>query len=427
MKKCISIIVALLLCRCVYAQYTLEDCQTMARENYPLIKQYELIEKVAEYNIVNAKRAWLPQITLSGQASYQNDVVSFPDEMTNVFEMVGITLNPLHKDQYRVSLDVSQIIWDGGYTKAKKEAEMADMEVMKLSNETDLYALEERINQIYFGILTLKEQEKQARLREKLLEENRNVIATGAANGVAAESDFNLIEAELLANQQYITRIKISMNAYIKILSLMTGIDIQETAVFEKPAVPVPSTRQILRPELKLFDARLSALEIQKKISNTAVMPKFSFFAQGLYGYPGFNMFEDMLHYQWSWNYIVGLRFQWNVSSFYTKKNNIRNIEVNKNMVNVQKERFIYENNLQQSQTNAAINQMLEIMQDDDRIIELRTKIRIASESKWQNGIITMSELLKDITNETNARLDKSIHELEWLKKIYELKSITNN
>lgn len=146
-------------------------------------------------------------------------------------------------------------------------------------------------------------------------------------------------------------------------------------------------------------------------------MPKFSFFAQGLYGYPGFNMFEDMLHYQWSWNYIVGLRFQWNVSSFYTKKNNIRNIEVNKNMVNVQKERFIYENNLQQSQTNAAINQMLEIMQDDDRIIELRTKIRIASESKWQNGIITMSELLKDITNETNARLDKSIHELEWLKK----------
>ena len=138
-------------------------------------------------------------------------------------------------------------------------------------------------------------------------------------------------------------------------------------------------------------------------------------------------IFEDMLHYQWSWNYIVGLRFQWNVSSFYTKKNNIRNIEVNKNMVNVQKERFIYENNLQQSQTNAAINQMLEIMQDDDRIIELRTKIRIASESKWQNGIITMSELLKDITNETNARLDKSIHELEWLKKIYELKSITNN
>lgn len=265
MKKCISIIVALLLCRCVYAQYTLEDCQTMARENYPLIKQYELIEKVAEYNIVNAKRAWLPQITLSGQASYQNDVVSFPDEMTNVFEMVGITLNPLHKDQYRVSLDVSQIIWDGGYTKAKKEAEMADMEVMKLSNETDLYALEERINQIYFGILTLKEQEKQARLREKLLEENRNVIATGAANGVAAESDLNLIEAELLANQQYITRIKTSMNAYIKILSLMTGIDIQETAVFEKPAVPVPSTRQILRPELKLFDARLSALEIQKK------------------------------------------------------------------------------------------------------------------------------------------------------------------
>ncbi len=427
MKKLILIIACILSCLYAQAQYTLEECQALARENYPLIKQYDLIDKSADYNIQNAKRAWLPQISLSGQATYQSDVTSFPSEMTDIYETMGISLNPLHKDQYRISLDINQTIWDGGYAKSKKEAAEAEREVRLLDNETEMYALNERINQIYFGILTLTEQEKQSELKHRLLEENKSSITSGAENGVATENDLNLIEAELLTNKQYKARICSSRKAYITILSVMTGQSIPEAAEFEKPSVPAQSSGLIQRPELKLLDAQISALDAQRRSVNSMSMPKFSFFAQGLYGNPGLNMFEDMMSYQWSWNYIVGIRFQWNISSFYTRKNNLRSIEMNQNSINVQRERFIYENNLQQSQAIAAVEQMQEVMMEDDRIIELRTKIRETSESKWQNGVITMSDLLKDITNESNARLEKSMHELEWLKKLYELKTITNN
>ncbi len=427
MKKLISIIILFLSCIYADAQYTLDECQTLARENYPLIKQYELIEKSADYSIQNARRAWLPQISLSGQATYQSDVPSFPEEMTDLYDKIGISLHPLHNDQYRIALDINQTIWDGGYARSRREEAEADREVLLLSNTTELYALNERINQIYFGILTLGEQEQQAMLRESLLNENRKAVGSAAENGVATEGDLDLLDAELLVNKQYISRIRSSRKAYIQILSLMTGKVLGEDAVFEKPAVPSSGTAGPGRPELKLFEAQLNALESKKRAANSAVMPHFNFFAQGLYGNPGLNMFEDMMSYQWSWNYIVGIRFQWNISSFYTRKNNLRNIELSQNRVNVQRERFIYENNLQQSQTVAAIEQMKDIMSEDERIIELRTKVRMASEAKFRNGVITMSELLKDITNETNARLEKSINELEWLKKIYELKNIRNN
>ncbi len=427
MKHLISSIICLTLCICANGQYTLDRCQELAKANYPLIRQYELIEKVAEYDVSNARRAWLPQVSLSGQATYQSDVTSFPEEMTNIYNQVGIDINPLHKDQYRLVLDVNQTIWDGGLTKARREATEAEKEVQTMSTDADLYALRDRINQIYFGILTLIEQEKQVALRADLLNENLDVLKSAVANGAASDSDLYLIEAELLANGQNRTRIRTSRNAYIKILSLMTGEEIPSEAEFAKPQPSSNGTQEIRRPELKLFDAQFASLNAQKRAANSAVMPRFSFFAQGLYGNPGLNMFQDMMEYKWSWNYIVGVRFQWNISSFYTHKNTMRNIEANQSRIAVQKDRFIFENNLQQAQADAAISRMDEIMLDDDRIIELRTKIREASESKWKNGVITTSELLKDITNEANARLEKSMHELEWLKNIYELKTIVNN
>ncbi len=427
MKDLISIIAALLFCLSANAQYTLEQCQNLAKFNYPLIKQYELIEKVAEYDVQNAKRAWLPQISLSGQATYQSDVTSFPTELTDIYSQAGISINPLHKDQYRIALDIKQNIWDGGYTKAQTEAAEAEKELGLLTNDADLYALESRINQIYFGILTLREQAKQAELRESLLRENYKSLEGASMNGAATESDLYLIEAELLINEQFKKRISSSKASYIQVLALMTGVDIPEDAEFEKPSVQNNTSFENNRPELQVFDAQTLALNAQKRAVNSMTMPQFSFFAQGLYGNPGLNMFQDMMEYKWRWNYIVGLRFQWNISSFYTQKNRLRSIEAQQSRITVQKDRFIYENNLQRIQADAATRQMYEIMQEDESIIELRTKIREASEAKWRNGVITTTELLKDINNEANARLEKSMHELEWLKNIYEIKTITNN
>ncbi len=423
----LSITILLLSVLCAKAQLTLDSCQALARANYPLIKQYEIIDKVAEYSMENAKRAWIPQITLSGQAVYYSDVTSFPEEMTDLYDKVGIQLQPLHNDQYRVALDVNQIIWDGGQIKARRESVKAEQEVAARSNDAEIYALESRVIQIYFGILTLDEQFKQAQLREELLRENRKVVEAFVDNEVAMAGDLSLIDAELLANEQQKIRIRTTRDAYVQVLSLMTGKELPEGTAFDIPEPKAYSTGEVHRPELVLFDAQMTALAAQETAVNSTVMPKFSFYAQGLYGNPGLNMFEDMLEYKWSLNYVVGVRFQWNISAFFTRKNSMRNIDLSREKIAVQKERFLYENTLQQSQTDAVIGQMREIMKNDDEIISLRTSVREASESKYQNGTIMLHDLLKDITNESFAKLEKSLHELELLKKIYEMKNITNN
>ncbi len=428
MKRSISIILALLLFSITArAQLSLGECQRLARENYPLIRQYELIDRLAAYDMQNARRAWLPQISISGQASYQSDVTSFPSEISELYDRMGISLNPLNKDQYHFSLDVQQIIWDGGATKAQAEAIEAQKNIDLLSNETELYALRERINQIYFGILTLVEQEKQLELKTRLLKDNLSVLEGASKSGAALETDIYMIEAEILVNAQQHTRISSTKAAYLQVLGLMTGREYGADTQFAIPELPEPGPAENLRPELQLFDARLHALDAQDMASSAAVMPKFSLYAQGLYGNPGLNMFQDMMEYKWSWNYIVGLRFQWNISSLFTHRNNRRKTDLGRSMVEVQRERFLYENNLQQSRQREAIAQMEAVMKDDDRIIELRAKLREASEQKWKNGVITTSELLKDIANESNAKLEKSIHELEWLRTIYELDNLTNN
>lgn len=412
-----------------HAQFTLDGCQAMARENYPLIRQYGIVEQMEEFSISNASRAWLPQLYVSGSATWQSDIVSFPDNMLGVFQAMGIDFEGLHKDQYKLSLNLEQTIWDGGASRTQKSAAKAEKEVSLYTMETELHALKERVTQVYFGILTLDEQLKQIGVVNEILEDNLKVVESMLQEGTATGSDADKIEAEIMTNSQQRMRIEGMRQAYVSVLSLMTGEKMDQSSSFEKPqAVLVPSAgMENLRPELKLFDARSAAIDVQKKALDNAVMPRFSLFAQGCYGYPGLNMFEDMVSYRWSPYLIAGIRLQWNISAFYTKKNSSRKLDLSRQQIDIQKETFLYNSRIEETQLSAAIDRMAEIMQTDDRIIRLRSGVRQASEAKLRNGTITVNELLKDISGETSAEIDKSLHELEYLKNIYELKNTTNN
>ena len=76
----------------------------MAKENYPLIRQYELIDKTVEYSLSNVKKAYLPQFNLSAQATYQSAAADFPDELKRLFKdftnvyMIEVT----EKNKYKV-------------------------------------------------------------------------------------------------------------------------------------------------------------------------------------------------------------------------------------------------------------------------------------------------------------------------------------
>ena len=429
MKKLVILLTALSFWMYAGAEeYTLNGIQQLARANYPAIRQFELIDKIADFSLADASSAWAPQISLSGQATYQSDVVSFPESMTDVFSMLGVDISGLHKDQYKLALNIEQILWDGGYTKSRKEAVLAEKEVSSKSLEVELYALVDKVNQLYFGILVLDEQLRLNDLTAGILEDNRKIIQSYIDNGLAKPSDLAKVDAELIANSQQRTRICSSRKAYIQVLSVMTGRELSEEDTFVRPEPVLYSDNpQSNRPELQLYDAMALSIEADRTAVKSMLMPRFSLFAQGLYGYPGLNMFEDMMEYRWRPNFYVGVRFQWEISAFYTKRNTERRLDASVRQVKLQRETFLYGKRIEQVRLNADIEQMREILEDDDRLINIRTSIREASESQLRNGTLLISDLLKDINDEHRARIDKSIHELEYLKKLYEMRYTLNH
>ena len=432
------------------AQFTLERCQTLARENYPLIKQYGLIEQSTDYSVSNALKAYLPQVSFSAQATYQSDVAAFPKKMTDMYEQIGINMKGLNKDQYRVALDVNQTIWDGGLTRAQKESLKAEGDVSAQSVEIELYALRERINRMYFGILILNEQLRQNHLLQELLQSNYNTVDAYVKNGIAMPGDLQAIRAEQLTVSQQRIQIESAAKAYRTLLSVMTGQTIDDATTFEKPPAIVSGGSNAYptvavsggrfenrlsvitslsnnRPELRLFDMQSEQLEVRKRSVVATTMPRLGVFVQGFYGNPGLNLFKDMTENKWTWNYIAGLRLQWNFGNYYTKKGDIAKLSLAQQQIDNRRETFLFNSGLLEIQQHQAIDKMRKMMFDDDEIIRLRKSIRLSSEAKFANGAITINELLKDITAESQALLSKALHELEWLQNIYELREIMNN
>ena len=433
MKRLFFIIVFVVCCSFIQAQITLDNCQELARENYPLIKQYGLIEQSTEYSVSNAAKAYLPQVLLAAQATYQSDVASFPEAMTNAYKQMGVDMKGLNKDQYKMALEVSQTVWDGGLTRAQKDISKAEGQVSAQTVEAEMYAIRERVNQLFFGILIIDEQLRQNELLQELLQSNYNIVEAYFKNGVAMQSDLDAIKVEQLSVAQQRIQIESAANAYRRMLSVMTGTTLDNSATFEKPSIISGKNQEFTtsgnnnRPELRLFDAQSEQFEAQKQAVIASTMPRLGVFAQGFYGNPGLNLFKDMTEDKWTWNYIAGVRLQWNFGSFYTKKNTLKRLSIAQQQIDSRRETFMFNNSLQQLQQQVAIDKMRKVMVDDDEIIRLRTSVRRSSEAKYANGTITVNDLLRDITTESQAQLNKSLHELDWLKNIYELKNTVNN
>jgi outer membrane protein TolC len=431
MKRLFFIIMGAACFLTAQAQFTLDECQTLARDNYPLIKQHGLIEQTTDYSIANAMKTYLPQVSFSAQITYQSDVASFPEQMTKMYEQIGLHMKGLNKDQYRAALEVNQTIWDGGLTLARVESIKAESKVSAQSVETELYNVRERINRLYFGILILNEQLQQNKILQDLLQSNYRTVDAYVKNGIALPGDLHAIKAEQLTVSQQYLQIESVAIAYRNMLSVMIGRTIDESATFKKPELTffseIPVYQLDNRPEWHLFDAQTKLFEAQKQSVIASTMPRFGLFAQGFYGNPGLNLFKDMTEGKWTWNYIAGIRLQWNFGNFYTKKGDLQRLTLARQQVDNRREVFQFNNGLQQIQQYHAIDKMRKMMIDDDEIIRLRTAIRLSSEAKYANGTITVNDLLKDITVESQALLAKALHELDRLMNIYELQYSVNN
>ena len=404
---------------------SLEECQQAAEKNYPLIRQYGLIEKTTELTVANIQKGWLPQVSASAQATYQSDVPSWPDQMETMMNGMGISMKGLKKDQYRVGIDVSQTIYDGGTISSRKTIAREQGNVEAAQTEVSIYHVRKRVNEMYFALLLLDEQIKLNSDLQALLSGNERKLASMVKGGTAAESDWQNVKAERLNVVQQATGLASQKQMLQRMLTTFCGIEVKEV---QKPVMYATRTQERtgVRPELKARDAQINLLNAQEKALDAALMPKLGVFAQGYYGYPGMNMFEDMMRHNWSLNGLIGARLTWNIGALYTRKNDKERINDQRSMINVQREVFLFNNNMEQIQQNENIERHQKLMNDDEEIIKLRSAVRKAAESKLAHGIIDVNDLVREINAENAARVQQSIHEIEMLKEVYDWQFTVN-
>ena len=407
------------------AQLTIERCQELARENFPLIKQYGLIEQSSKYTLDNLKHSWLPQVNLSAQATYQSETPSFPDQMKTMLAASGLEMQGLAKDQYRVQLDVNQKIFDGGKASSERALNEAQDLEQKAQTDVDIYGLNKRVNEIFFGVLLMDDRIKQTDMTLEMLNGNLDKLQSHVRNGIATSADESMLRAEILTMEQSKTSMVWNREAYKHMLEILIGQQVGDRYLV-RPNSAEPGTTAINRPELRLIDAKIRTLNAREKSINASVLPVISVFGQAFYGYPGYNTFENMTSRKWSLNALVGVRASWSLSSLYDRKNNINRLNTARQQAELQRDAFLLNTQLEVSRENDDISRLRELIASDATIIDLRRDVRLAEESKLRNGVIDIHRLVERITDENSAAQTKIIHNIELLKTIYDLKNTVN-
>ena len=403
---------------------TLEQCQQAAERNYPLIAQHDLIARTTDLTVSNIQKGWLPQVTATAQATYQSAVTAWPDEMKGLMQQMGADMKGLARDQYRVGLDVQQTLYDGGAIRAQRQVAREQGAVQQAQLDVTLYNVRQRVDDMFFGLLLLEDQMRLNADLQELLAASEKKLASMVKHGTAAQCDLNNVTAERLNVVQQHTTLESQYRVLQSMLATFCGIEITGLV---KPAAIDAAGADNNRPELSLIDSQLRLADAQDHALNAALLPRLGLFAQGYYGYPGYNMFKDMMSRDWSWNGMVGARLTWNIGALYTHRNDKAKVQLQRETAQNQREVFLFNNRLEQMQYREAIERYRSLMAQDEKIITLRQQVRKAAESKLSHGIIDVNDLVREINSENAARVQQSIHEIEMLKQMYDLKYTMNN
>jgi outer membrane protein TolC len=385
---------------------TLDECYSKARENYPLIKQKAYIEQSRDYSVSNVWKGYLPQATISGQATYQSDVTSIP------ISLAGFKIDQLTKDQYKAVAEVTQTVYDGGIMATQADIQRASAEVEDQKVEVELLKVKDRINQIYFGILLYDKQITQTQLVKKDVEANLSKLTAALKNGTATQPNVDVMKAELLKTNQKEIELKASRKSFVEMLGLLINIALEENVGLSQPnEYLVSESDEINRPEIKMYSFQQKMINEQSGLTLAKILPKANLFFQGGYGKPTLNMLKN----NFDWYYTAGARLTWAVSNLYTYGNENEINELSQKSVEAQKEAFLLNTNLSLKQQSGEIEKLKKLIEVDKQIIEIRTSVKIATQSQLDNGVITSSDYVRELDAEDQAKENLSIHTIQLL------------
>lgn len=409
MKKFLCIIAAFIAINGHAQTLTIEACQDSALKNYPLIKQYNLIEKSRELTISNANKSWLPQFDITLIGGVLEGLPSFTPpgtEAESSWETQLITMGQLN-----------QMIWDGGMIKASKEMVNANSEIEKAELEINLYHLKNRVNNLYFGILLIDEQMKQLDILKETLLLNHKKIKSAIENGTAYKSDVDELKVELINLEQRKTELQYNKDAYTAVLSIMVGQKITDETIFERPTISKAlDGLSVYRPEQDKFNQQRSLLVAQSKMNKATLIPKLGLMGFGVFLTPGVDFGTSTLDNI----FVAGLSLSWQLGPLYKNANNKKLTEIGLQRIQNQEETFLFNTRLELSQTDKELEKYRKLLEQDRELLLLKSNIKDAYMAKYDNGVATMTDVIHKINEESIARQSMIMHEIQFLMKTYQ-------
>ncbi len=384
---------------------SLEDCYDLANKNYPLAKQNQLLSQKKDLELQTLSKDYLPKIDLNAQATYQSEVTQVPIKIPNS------TINPLNKDQYRATLDINQIIYNGGLQEVNNTIKETQTKVQQQQLSVNLYQLKSRINQLYFSIFLLQERAAILLAKREQLQSKIAEVKTGVKFGALLPTSEKVLEAENLKIKQLLSEIKFDKKKALENLSILTASPLDENTTLIKPTLNLDSNSKNNRPELQLFDLQNEQIEISKTAISKNNLPKLKAFGQAGYGNPGLNMLDN----SFQTFYMVGLKANWNVFDWNKSKTDKEILSVSENIIAAEKETFLLNNSIQLQEMNNEIQKLEEIISSDLEIIALRETVLKSSDAQLKNGVITASDYIVEFTNLYEAKTNYKLHEIQLL------------
>ncbi len=408
---------------------TLQGCYNKAYAANPLLKNKEYYAKVNKLKNKIINTNWYPTTELNGQISYQSDIVQMDIDLSPLVNYINGLIpagmgNPNNalpslnvpeapKDQYKVTLDIKQTLYDGGISKKNKNLEEKLLLVNNQQVEVDLFSVKEQVNQLFFTITVLKNNIELLEVLNQNIDTNISIMESGRRNGTVMQSNIDVLNAERLKLEQQLNELIISRNAAVKVLELLINEPLSYECTLQLPVVLFSDSISNQRPELLLFDYNKEMLDISKDLKKSQLFPKAFAFTQIGYGNPGLNMLNN----EFDTYYIIGAGFKWNIYDWNKNKNERQIIEIQKNIMDASKENFDKNISMAAENKYAEIEKLDKMLETDKEIIEIRQRITESALSQLKNGVINSSQYLVEFNAEKQAKINYEIHKIRLIQE----------
>lgn len=407
MKAFIVVTILLLFNLISPAQTTLEECRNAAKSNYPLLKQSELYEQITALKTDNIKNNYLPQLNINAQATLQSDVTTL--QLPPAIIAMGLDLEPVSNDQYKLYIDIKQNIWDGGISKSQKELEKQILKINQRQLETELFQLNNAVDAYYFRVLQLNKQVQILKIHKSNLTDTYKKAESGFNNGITKEIQLEQLKVEVLKLNQQVTTLEAKYDGLKRALSVITGIEFTETEHFILPNSTLYKKQINQRPELKLMTANQQQVAASNQLLASSRKPKLFGFGQLGYGRPGFNMLSnDFKPFG-----IIGIGASWKIFDYQQTNRKYKINELTQSIIDTKKEEFLKQNKTKQMELISQIEAIDELLRSDTDIIKLQQSILNRSQSEFQNGTISTNDYLKAQNALSISKLNSESHKIQ--------------